>query len=139
MRRSRNNIVANVEGLSAESVLASFAQWIDGRLSEAMLAAKDLAFRDRPFDIVPGRTPALVGWEHMLLEPGAAAPRGRAWTVYRLQAQPRPGQANVATMDALPRDELADLLDTVGIIGVFDGTPARASASLVQEVPAARA
>ncbi len=47
----------------------------------------DLAFRDRPFDIEIGRTPPLVGWEHRYLQPGAPAPRGKMWTVYRLQDQ----------------------------------------------------
>jgi hypothetical protein len=68
---SRNHIVANPEGLSAESVLAAFGQWLDQRLADAMRLDMDLAFRDRPFDVEIGRTPALVGWEHRYLQPGA--------------------------------------------------------------------
>jgi hypothetical protein len=72
---SRNHIVANPEGLSATAVLVAFGEWLDQRLSEAMRLDMDLAFRDRPFDVEVGRTPALVGWEHRYLQP---APRPRA-------------------------------------------------------------
>jgi hypothetical protein len=97
---SRNHIVANPEGLSAGSVLEAFGQWLDQRLAEAMRLDMDLAFRDRPFDIEIGRTPPLVGWEHRYLRPGAAAPRGKMWTVYRLQARsaaPRPCSSTLTT------------------------------------------
>ena len=120
---SRNHIVANPEGLSAASVLLAFGAWLDQRLAEAMRLDMDLAFRDRPFDIEIGRTPALVGWEHRYLQPGAPAPRGKMWTVYRLQDQTgRPA--------VLPRhaDDYADtvtpLLGELGYLGVFDGEPA---------------
>ena len=120
---SRNHIVANPEGLSATSVLMAFGEWLDQRLAEAMRLDMDLAFRDRPFDIEIGRTPALVGWEHRYLQPGAPAPRGKMWTVYRLQDQTgRPA--------VLPRhaDDYADtvtpLLGELGYLGVFDGEPA---------------
>jgi hypothetical protein len=120
---SRNHIVANPEGLSATTVLLAFGEWLDQRLAEAMRLDMDLAFRDRPFDIEVDRTPALVGWEHHYLAPGAAAPKGRLWTVYRLQDQTgRPA--------TLPRhaDDYADtvtpLLGELGYLGVFDGEPA---------------
>ncbi|EJL35542.1 hypothetical protein PMI01_01295 [Caulobacter sp. AP07] len=120
---SRNHIVANPEGLSATTVLLAFGEWLDQRLAEAMRLDMDLAFRDRPFDIEVDRTPALVGWEHRYLAPGAAAPKGRLWTVYRLQDQTgRPAP--------LPRhaDDYADtvtpLLGELGYLGVFDGEPA---------------
>ena len=120
---SRNHIVANPEGLSAASVLLAFGEWLDQRLAEAMRLDMDLAFRDRPFDIEIGRTPALVGWEHRYLQPGAPAPRGKIWTVYRLQDQTdRPA--------VLPRhaadyaDMVTPLLGELGYLGVFDGEPA---------------
>ena len=120
---SRNHIVANPEGLSAVSVLLAFGAWLDQRLAEAMRLDMDLAFRDCPFDIEIGRTPALVGWEHRYLTPGAVAPKGKLWTVYRLQDQTgRPA--------TLPRhaDDYADtvtpLLGELGYLGVFDGEPA---------------
>jgi len=123
---SRNNIVANPEGLSAACVLASFAEWMDLRLAEAMRLDMDLAFRDRPFDVEIDRTPALVGWEHCYLQPGAPAPRGRAWTVYRLQDQAAVGAPDrkAATGQAEHRQEMVPLLDTLGYLGIFDGTPA---------------
>ena len=129
MRPSRNYIVANAEGLSAQIVLESFAAWTDQRLAEAMAAGKDLAFRDRPFDVIPGRSPALVGWEHVLLEPGDDPPVGRLWTVYRLQAQPQTRRTRRAGA-AMRRAELARLLDQAGYVGVFDGEPAISSADL---------
>jgi hypothetical protein len=120
---SRNHIVANPEGLSAAAVLLAFGEWLDQRIGEAMRLDMDLAFRDRPFDIEIGRSPALVGWEHRYLAPGAPAPRGKLWTVYRLQDQTsRPA--------SLPRhaDDYADtvtpLLCELGYLGVFDGEPA---------------
>jgi hypothetical protein len=120
---SRNHIVANPEGLSAGCVLSAFGEWLDQRLAEAMRLDMDLAFRDRPFDVEIGRSPALVGWEHRYLAPGAVAPAGKQWTVYRLQDQTgRPA--------TLPRhaDDYADtvtpLLGELGYLGVFDGEPA---------------
>ena len=113
MSSSKTYRVANPEGLSAAVVLASFAQWLDARLVEAMDLNMDLAFRDRPFDILPGRVPALVGWEHLLLAPGAKAPRGRAWTVYRLQ------DSRVVHLPATPAS-----LDAATLLGVFDDAPA---------------
>jgi hypothetical protein len=114
MPSSRNYRVANPEGLSAACVLTSFAQWLDLRIGEAMDQQMDLAFRDRPFDVMPGRAPALIGWEHLLLTPGAQAPKGRAWTVYRLQ-DGRLGDA-VAAFPAPAADAT--------LLGVFDDTPA---------------
>lgn len=70
----RNHVVANPEGLSASVVLEAFADWVNARIGEAMRIEMDLAFRDRPFDIEVGREPALVGWEHKFIQPGAAAP-----------------------------------------------------------------
>jgi hypothetical protein len=119
---SRNHIVANPEGLSAASVLAAFGDWLDQRLAEAMRLDMDLAFRDRPFDIEIGRTPPLVGWEHRYLQPGAPAPHGKMWTVYRLQDQAgRPAPLHQHA------DDYADtltLLGELGYLGVFDGEPA---------------
>jgi hypothetical protein len=120
---SRNHIVANPEGLSAGCVLSAFGEWLDQRLTEAMRLDMDLAFRDRPFDVEIGRTPALVGWEHRYLAPGAVAPAGKLWTVYRLQDQ-------TGRPTTLPRhaDDYADtvtpLLGELGYLGVFDGEPA---------------
>ena len=120
---SRNHIVANPEGLSATSVLVAFGEWLDLRLAEAMRLDMDLAFRDRPFDIEPDRTPALVGWEHRYLAPGAAAPRGKMWTVYRLQDQTgRPATLPKHADDYA--DTLTPLLGELGYLGVFDGEPA---------------
>ena len=119
----RNHVVANPEGLSASVVLEAFADWVNARIGEAMRIEMDLAFRDRPFDIEVGREPALVGWEHRYLQPGAPAPRGKMWTVYRLQDQ----SGRPAT---LPRhaedyaDTLTPLLGELGYLGVFDGEPA---------------
>ena len=120
---SRNHIVANPEGLSAESVLAAFGQWLDQRLAEAMRLDMDLAFRDRPFDVQIDRTPALVGWEHRYLQPGAPAPRGKMWTVYRLQDQlGRPAPLRPPVDDYA--DTITPLLGELGYLGVFDGEPA---------------
>lgn len=120
---SRNHIVANPEGLSATAVLAAFGQWLDQRLAEAMRLDMDLAFRDRPFDIEIDRTPALVGWEHRYLQPGAPAPRGKMWTVYRLQDQTgRPAPLRQRADDYA--ETLTPLLGELGYLGVFDGEPA---------------
>lgn len=124
---SRNHIVANPEGLSAAAVLAAFGDWLDQRLAEAMRLDMDLAFRDRPFDVEIGRAPALVGWEHRYLQPGAPAPKGKMWTVYRLQDQAgRP--APLRQRASRPFDDYADtvtpLLGELGYLGVFDGEPA---------------
>ena len=120
---SRNHIVANPEGLSASAVLAAFGEWLDQRLAEAMRLDMDLAFRDRPFDVEIGRKPALVGWEHRYLAAGAEAPKGKMWTVYRLQDQT--GRPAALTKHA---DDYADvitpLLGELGYLGVFDGEPA---------------
>lgn len=124
---SRNHIVANPEGLSAGAVLAAFGEWLDQRLSEAMRLDMDLAFRDRPFDVEIGRSPALVGWEHRYLQPGAPAPRGKMWTVYRLQ-DPSGRPAPLLQHAPKPFDDYADamtpLLGDLGYLGVFDGEPA---------------
>lgn len=119
MTTSRNNLVANAEGLSAACVLESFAAWLDLRLAEATRTGMDLAFRDRPFDIDPDRKPPLVGWEHRFIQPGGPEPRGRMWTVYRLHDQ-RP--AETATRRA--SGDLVPLLNTLGYLGIFDGEPA---------------
>lgn len=116
---ARNNIVANPEGLSAQVVLESFGQWVNDRIGEAMRIEMDLAFRDRPFDVEIGRSPALVGWEHKFIPPGSPAPKGKMWTVYRLHDQEgRPAH--------LPRsgdlvEDLTPLLGELGYLGVFDG------------------
>ncbi len=120
---SRNHIVANPEGLSATVVLAAFGDWLDQRLAEAMRLDMDLAFRDRPFDVKIGRTPALVGWEHRYLQPGAPAPHGKMWTVYRLQDQAgRPAPLRQRADDYA--DTVTPLLGELGYLGVFDGEPA---------------
>jgi hypothetical protein len=120
---SRNHIVANPEGLSAGSVLAAFGEWLDQRLAEAMRLDMDLAFRDRPFDVEIGRKPALIGWEHRYLAPGAEAPKGKMWTVYRLQDQTgRPATLPVHADDYA--DVLTPLLGELGYLGVFDGEAA---------------
>jgi hypothetical protein len=120
---SRNHIVANPEGLSAESVLAAFGQWLDQRLADAMRLDMDLAFRDRPFDVEIGRTPPLVGWEHRYLQPGAPAPRGKMWTVYRLQDQAGRAAPLLKHADDYA-DTMTPLLSELGYLGVFDGEPA---------------
>ena len=120
---SRNHVVANPEGLSAASVLLAFGAWLDQRLAEAMRLDMDLAFRDRPFDIEIDRTPALVGWEHRYLQPGAPAPRGKMWTIYRLQDQTgRPAVLSAHAEDYA--DTMTPLLGELGYLGVFDGEPA---------------
>jgi hypothetical protein len=122
---SRNHVVANPEGLSAASVLEAFATWLDQRLAEATRLEMDLAFRDRPFDVEIGRVPALVGWEHRYLAPGAAAPKGRMWTVYRLHDQTgRPSELATARAQADKLEDLTALLGELGYLGVFDGEAA---------------
>lgn len=122
---SRNHVVANPEGLSAACVLEAFAEWLDQRLAEATRLEMDLAFRDRPFDVEIGRSPALVGWEHRYLAPGAAAPKGRMWTVYRLHDQTgQPSRLAAARAKAESLDDLTPLLGELGYLGVFDGEPA---------------
>ncbi|AYV47893.1 hypothetical protein CFHF_26185 [Caulobacter flavus] len=122
---SRNHVVANPEGLSAASVLEAFATWLDQRLAEATRLEMDLAFRDRPFDVEIGRVPALVGWEHRYLAPGAAAPKGRMWTVYRLHDQTgRPSELATARAQADKLEDLTPLLGELGYLGVFDGEAA---------------
>lgn len=122
---SRNHVVANPEGLSAASVLEAFATWLDQRLAEATRLEMDLAFRDRPFDVEIGRVPALVGWEHRYLAPGAAAPKGKMWTVYRLHDQTgRPSELAAARAHADTLEDLTPLLGELGYLGVFDGEAA---------------
>lgn len=114
----RNHVVANPEGLSASVVLESFADWVNARIGEAMRIEMDLAFRDRPFDIEVGRVPPLVGWEHKFIQPGAAAPKGKMWTVYRLHDQTgRP--AHLPQSGDLVED-LTPLLGELGYLGVFE-------------------
>lgn len=120
---SRNHVVANPEGLSATSVLTAFGAWLDQRLAEAMRLDMDLAFRDRPFDVEIGRVPPLVGWEHRYLAPGAPAPKGRMWTVYRLQDQRGRPATLPRTVDDYA-ETLTPLLGELGYLGVFDGEPA---------------
>jgi hypothetical protein len=119
----RNHVVANPEGLSADIVLEAFAEWVNTRIGEAMRVEMDLAFRDRPFDIEVGRSPALIGWEHRFIQPGAPAPKGKMWTVYRLHDQTgRP--AHLPHSGDLAGDMVADLtplLGELGYLGVFDG------------------
>lgn len=116
---ARNNIIANPEGLSATVVLEAFGHWVNERIGEAMRIEMDLAFRDRPFDIEIGRTPALVGWEHRFIPPGSPAPKGKMWTVYRLHDQEgRP--AHLPQSGDLVED-LTPLLGELGYLGVFDG------------------
>ena len=120
---SRNHVVANPEGLSAPVVLAAFGDWLDQRLAEAMRLDMDLAFRDRPFDVEIGRAPALVGWEHRYLQPGAPPPQGKMWTVYRLQDQTgRPAPLPLKADDYA--DTITPLLGELGYLGIFDGEPA---------------
>jgi len=115
---ARNNIVANPEGLSAQVVLESFGQWVNDRIGEAMRIEMDLAFRDRPFDVEIGRSPALVGWEHKFIQPGAAGPKGKMWTVYRLHDQEgRP--ARLPQSGDLVED-LTPLMGELGYLGVFE-------------------
>lgn len=114
----RNNVVANPEGLSSSVVLEAFAEWVNDRIGEAMRIEMDLAFRDRPFDIQVGRTPALVGWEAKFIQPGAPAPKGKMWTVYRLHDQTgRP--AHLPQSGDLVED-LTPLLGELGYLGVFE-------------------
>ncbi|WP_454716406.1 hypothetical protein [Caulobacter segnis] len=114
----RNHVVANPEGLSSSVVLEAFAEWVNDRIGEAMRIEMDLAFRDRPFDVVVGRTPALVGWEAKFIQPGAPAPKGKMWTVYRLHAQDgRP--AHLPQSGDLVED-LTPLLGELGYLGVFE-------------------
>ncbi|PXA80220.1 hypothetical protein DMC25_21365 [Caulobacter sp. D4A] len=122
---SRNHVVANPEGLSAGCVLEAFAAWLDQRLAEATRLEMDLAFRDRPFDVEIGRVPALVGWEHRYLAPGAEAPKGKMWTVYRLHDQTgRPSELATARASADKLEDLTPLLGELGYLGVFDGDAA---------------
>ncbi len=122
----RNHVVANPEGLSADVVLEAFAEWVNARIGEAMRIEMDLAFRDRPFDVELGRTPALVGWEHKFIQPGAPGPRGKMWTVYRLHDQTgRPARLPLnGDLAGNLVEDLTPLLGELGYLGVFDGQPA---------------
>ena len=114
----RNHVVANPEGLSAHTVLEAFAAWVNARIGEAVRIEMDLAFLDRPFDVEIDRQPALVGWEHRFIQPGAPAPKGKMWTVYRLHDQTgRP--AHLPRSDDLVED-LTPLLGELGYLGVFE-------------------
>ena len=118
----RNHVVANPEGLSADIVLEAFAEWVNTRIGEAMRIEMDLAFRDRPFDVEVGRQPALIGWEHKFIQPGAPAPKGKMWTVYRLHAQD--GRPTHLPHSGDLVEDLTPLLGELGYLGVFDGQPA---------------
>lgn len=72
--------------LAGLDLIESFDAWLSDRLREAYAADKDLAFFDTQMSqLDDGR---LVGWSHVLLEPGDHPPLGETWTVYRLQDQP---------------------------------------------------
>ncbi len=72
--------------LAGLDLIESFDAWLSDRLQEAYAANKDLAFFDTQMTrLDDGR---LVGWSHVLLEPGSHPPLGETWTVYRLQDQP---------------------------------------------------
>jgi hypothetical protein len=60
--------------------LSAFDRWLTDRIEEAHARRKDLAFRDLAVDGPSSHTP----WEYSLLEPGARAPHGEGWSVYRL-------------------------------------------------------
>ncbi len=114
----RNHVVANPEGLSSHVVLEAFAEWVNTRIGEALRIEMDLAFRDRPFDVEVGRSPALVGWEHKFIQPGAPAPRGKMWTVYRLHDQ-KDRPVHLPKSGDLVED-LTPLLGELGYLGVFE-------------------
>lgn len=103
--------IANAGALSAREILDAFDVWLSERVAEARAAGMDLAFHDSEFDIAPGREPALVGWSHMLLAPGACPPKGPDWTVYRLQDQ---GSAANSAGTSLDQDGLRRALEALG-------------------------
>ncbi|MBR7620026.1 hypothetical protein JKL49_11565 [Phenylobacterium sp. 20VBR1] len=103
--------IANAGALSARDILDAFDVWLSDRVGEARAAGMDLAFHDSDFDISPGREPALVGWKHMLLAPGACPPKGADWTVYRLQDQ---GSAANTAKGSLDQDGLRKALEALG-------------------------
>lgn len=118
----RNHVIANPEGLSADVVLEAFAEWVNTRIGEAIRIEMDLAFRDRPFDVEVGRSPALVGWEHKFIQPGAAPPKGKMWTIYRLHDQTGRPARLPQSGDVI--EDLTPLLGELGYLGVFDGEAA---------------
>ncbi|WP_340645293.1 hypothetical protein [Phenylobacterium sp.] len=103
--------IANAGALSARDILDAFDIWLSERVADARAAGMDLAFHDSDFDIAPGREPALVGWRHMLLAPGACPPQGPDWTVYRLQDQ---GSAAKSGAGGLDQDGLRKALEALG-------------------------
>lgn len=103
--------IANAEGISAKAVLDAFDRWLSHRIAEARAAGMDLAFHDRELDIAPGRDPALVGWSHLLLEPGTSPPPGPDWTLYRLQDQ---GRTQGPGIGVLNQDGLRAALEALG-------------------------
>ena len=113
--------IANPGALSARTILDAFDAWLSERVAEARVAGKDLAFHDSDFDIAPGRAPALVGWRHMLLAPGAFPPKGPDWTVYRLQDQ---GSAAHPKGGSLDQEGLRKALEALGYGAYLN--PARA-------------
>ncbi|WP_421931409.1 hypothetical protein [Phenylobacterium sp.] len=117
--------IANAGGISARVILDAFDRWLSHRVAEARGAGMDLAFHDREFDIAPGRDPALVGWSHVLLAPGAKPPPGQDWTVYRLQNQ---GLTHSAGVGVLNQDALRTALEALGY-GAYLGDPPASAAS----------
>ena len=103
--------IANAGALSARDLLDAFDVWLSERVAQARAAGMDLAFHDSDFDIAPSREPALVGWSHMLLAPGACPPKGPDWTIYRLQDQ---GSAANSASGSLDQDGLRRALEALG-------------------------
>jgi hypothetical protein len=66
--------------MNIQDHLSAFDRWLTSRIEEAQSGRKDLAFRDLALDLPSEKAP----WEYSLLEPGARAPRGEGWSVYRL-------------------------------------------------------
>lgn len=103
--------IANAEALSARDILDAFDVWLSARVAQARAVGMDLAFHDRDFDIAPGREPALVGWSHLLLAPGACPPEGYDWTIYRLQEQGAVANSNGGALD---QEGLREALEALG-------------------------
>ena len=70
--------------MTIQDYLAAFDQWLSQHIYAASKAGKDLAFRDRRLNCALKLDDDAGAWDYVLLEPGAAPPPGRDWSVYRL-------------------------------------------------------
>ena len=70
--------------MTVQDYLTAFDQWLSQHICAANKAGKDLAFRDRRLNCSLKLDDDGAAWDYIFLEPGAAPPPGRDWSVYRL-------------------------------------------------------